>query len=88
MTHIAALCHWHCERRDMRVDTSCCRFVSLPLKTGTATNAFPLQQNGPPASCTSVQIQVKIQVQTQVQVQLQNSQRLQKASSPEAQYQR
>ena len=50
MTHIVALCQaalwreiWH---------TSCRRFVSLPLKRGTATNAFPLPQNGPPTFTT------------------------------------
>ena len=36
--------------RDMTHDTSWPRFVSLPLKRGTATNAFPLLQNGPPLS--------------------------------------
>ena len=36
--------------RDMTHDTSWPRFVSLPLKRGTATNAFPLRQNGPPLS--------------------------------------
>ena len=50
MTHIVALCQaalwreiWH---------TSCRRFVSMPLKRGTATNAFPLPQNGPPTFTT------------------------------------